>query len=191
MSGFKSVPAKPRAVFHASAVVLSRVPRLAIIVWAAAAASLAAWLAPQTLVSWSWMRLAMMAGLRASPWPLLQRGSWAWKVNSVVARLLSPGSNFMVGTQSPKSRPAMVEATKPPKLPVTALVTAPEPTPGAVQRRVLPEPVQVPAAPVPEEPVEVDAFAAAAGVVATGAAGVAWVLLEKFGVGRRVDLQHG
>jgi hypothetical protein len=97
----------------------------------------------------------------------------------------------MVGTQSPKSRPAIVEATKPPKLPVTALVTAPEPTLGAVQRRVLPEPVQVPAAPVPDEAVEVDAVAAAAGVVAAGAAEVAWVVLVKFGVWRRVDLQHG
>jgi hypothetical protein len=77
----------------------------------------------------------------------------------------------------------MVEATKPPKLPVTALVTAPKPTLGAVQRRVLPEPVQVPAAPVPDEAVEADAFAATAGVVATGDAEVAWAVLEKFDVG--------
>ena len=56
---------------------------------------------------------------------------------------------------------------------------------------MLPEPVQVPAAPVPDEAVEVDAVAAAAGVVAAGAAEVAWVVLVKFGVGRRVDLQHG
>ena len=72
----------------------------------------------------------------------------------------------MVGTQSPKSRPAIVEATNPSKFPVTALVTAPDPTAGDVQRRVDPEPVQVPAAPV-------DAAAAAEVASATAAAGVA------------------
>lgn len=39
-------------------------------------------------------------------------------------------------------------ATNPSKFPVTALVTAPAPTAGDVQRRVDPLPVQVPAAPV-------------------------------------------
>jgi hypothetical protein len=68
---------------------------------------------------------------------------------------------------------ALVDATKPPKLPVTALVTAPKPTDGAVQSRVLPEPVQVPAAPLEEDDeVEVDAVSAA-DVVATAAAEVA------------------
>lgn len=79
----------------------------------------------------------------------------------------------MVGTQRPKSREVLVDATKPPKLPVTALVTAPKPTEGAVQTRVLPEPVQVPAAPVPDEAVEVEAVSAAAEVVATAAAELA------------------
>lgn len=55
-----------------------------------------------------------------------------------------------------------MEATKPSKFPVTALVTAPNPTPGDVQRRVDPEPVQVPAAPV-------EAAAAAEVVSATAA----------------------
>lgn len=41
-----------------------------------------------------------------------------------------------------------MEATKPPKLPVTAFVTAPDPTAGEVQRRVFPLPVQDPAAAV-------------------------------------------
>lgn len=54
----------------------------------------------------------------------------------------------MVGTQRPKSKSKFVEATKPSKLPVTALVTAPAPAAGEVQRRVEPEPVQVPGAPV-------------------------------------------
>lgn len=48
-------------------------------------------------------------------------------MNSVVLRPLRPASNLIVGVQVPKSLPAMVEATKPPKLPVTALVTAPAP----------------------------------------------------------------
>ena len=90
----------------------------------------------------------------------------AWKVNAVVARPSSPASNFMVGTQSPKSRPAIVEATNPSKFPVTALVTAPAPTPGDVQTRVDPLPVQVPAA-------AVEAAAAAEVVSATTAAEVA------------------
>lgn len=51
LSGLVLVPAKPKAVFHASAVVTSRVPKAAICVCAAAAASFAAWLAPQTLVN--------------------------------------------------------------------------------------------------------------------------------------------
>lgn len=51
----------------------------------------------------------------------------------------------MVGTQSPKSRDVFVEATKPSKFPVTALVIAPAPAAGAEQRRVDPLPVQVPA----------------------------------------------
>jgi hypothetical protein len=41
-----------------------------------------------------------------------------------------------------------VEATKPPKLPVTAFVTAPDPTAGEVQSRVFPLPVHDPAAAV-------------------------------------------
>lgn len=48
-----------------------------------------------------------------------------------------------------------MEATNPVNVPVTGLETAPKPTLGAVQRRVLPEPVQVPAVPV--EAVDVDA----------------------------------
>ncbi len=60
----------------------------------------------------------------------------AWNVDSVVARPLSPASNFMVGVQRPKSRPAMVEATKPGLTPVTASEEA-----GAA-----PEPVAVPVA---------------------------------------------
>jgi len=92
----------------------------------------------------------------------------------VVARPSSPASNFMVGTQRPKSREAFVDATKPPKLPVTAFVTAPKPTPGEVQTSVLPEPVQVPAAPLEAVEVEVEAVSAAAEVVATAAAEVAY-----------------
>jgi hypothetical protein len=69
----------------------------------------------------------------------------AWKVNSVSERPSSPASNFMVGTQRPKSKPAIVDATNPSKFPVTALVTAPNPTDGEVQRRRSPLPVQVPA----------------------------------------------
>ena len=48
----------------------------------------------------------------------------AWKVNSVVARPSSPASNFIVGVQTPKSRPEMVEASKPGLTPVTALEEA-------------------------------------------------------------------
>lgn len=51
----------------------------------------------------------MMDGFKASSWPLLQRGSMAWKVAAVAARPSSPSSNFIVGTQRPKSRPAMVD----------------------------------------------------------------------------------
>ena len=60
----------------------------------------------------------------------------------------------MVGTQSPKSREVFVEATKPSKFPVTAFVTAPAPAAGAEQRRVDPEPVQVPEAAVEAEEAE-------------------------------------
>ncbi len=113
----------------------------------------------------------MMAGLRASSCPLLTRGSIAWKVKAVVARPSSPASNFMVGTQRPKFREELVEATKPPKLPVTAFVTAPKPTLGEVQRRVEPLPVQVPAVPDPEleEVVEVDVDVEALVVVSAAA----------------------
>ena len=90
----------------------------------------------------------------------------AWKVDAVEARPSSPASNFMVGTQRPKSRPAMVEATKPSKFPVTAFVTAPNPAPGDVQTRVDPEPVHVPAAPA----AAVEAAAAAVVASATAAA---------------------
>lgn len=72
----------------------------------------------------------------------------AWNVFSVVARPSSPASNFMVGTQRPKSRPAMLEATKPSKLPVTAFVTA-----------------AVPEAPLLDVDAAVAAAAAAAAVV--------------------------
>jgi hypothetical protein len=101
----------------------------------------------------------MMLGLSASSCPLLTSGSWAWKVKAVEARPSSPASNLMVGTQIPKSRPAMVLATKPVKVPVTGSETAPKPALGAVQTRVLPEPVQAPAA--PDEAVEVEAVEAA------------------------------
>jgi len=65
-----------------------------------------------------------------------------------------------------------VDATKPPKLPVTALVTAPKPTLGEVQRSVEPLPVQVPAVPEPEleEVVEVDVDVEALVVVSAAAA---------------------
>ena len=119
----------------------------------------------------------MMAGLRASSCPLLTSGSWAWKVDSVAARPSSPASNFMVGTQRPKLRVVLVDATKPPKLPVTALVTAPKPADGALQVRVEPEPVQVPAAPVLEEEVDVGTGLAATMFVAATAE-VACLMLE-------------
>ena len=96
----------------------------------------------------------------------------AWKVNSVEARPSSPASNFMVGTHSPKSRPAIVEATNPSKFPVTALVTAPAPAAGEVHSRVLPLPVQAPAA-------AVEAASAAAEVVSATAAGVAAAATEE------------
>ena len=79
------------------------------------------------MVNWSWILFIIMAGLRASCCPLLTTGSMAWKVDSVALRPLRPASNFMVGVQDPKSRPAMVEAWKPAKFPVTAFVTAPAP----------------------------------------------------------------
>lgn len=63
-------------------------------------------------------------------------------MDSVVARPSSPASNFMVGTQIPKSNELLVDATNPPKFPVTALVTAPAPTAGAEHTRVEPDPVQ-------------------------------------------------
>lgn len=96
----------------------------------------------------------------------------------------------MVGTQSPKSNVLLVEATKPPKLPVTALVTAPKPTEGEVQRRVLPEPVQVPAAPEEAAAVEVESLAED---VATAAAEVACLLLGTVFIFTiwRIDLQLG
>jgi len=53
----------------------------------------------------------------------------AWKVFSVALRPFNPGSNFIVGVQLPKSRPAMLEATNPSKLPVMAFFTAPTPDP--------------------------------------------------------------
>jgi len=78
----------------------------------------------------------------------------------------------MVGTQRPKSRPAMVEATKPVNVPVTAFETAPKPTDGEVQRRVEPEPVHVPAAAVLEELVLAAVVSTAAAEVATEATSV-------------------
>jgi hypothetical protein len=69
----------------------------------------------------------------------------------------------------------MVEATKPPKFPVTALVTAPDPTLGDVQRRVSPEPVQVPGAPVESAAAAEVVSATAAAAVETDAAEVACV----------------
>ncbi len=63
----------------------------------------------------------------------------------------------MVGTQRPKSKPPMVEAWKPPKVPVTASLTAPAPTAGAEQTRVWPEPVQVPDAAFDAEEVATEA----------------------------------
>jgi hypothetical protein len=63
----------------------------------------------------------------------------AWKVKAVVERPSRPASNFMVGTYSPKSRPAIVEATKPSNVPWTADLTAPAPTAGEEQRRVEPK----------------------------------------------------
>lgn len=49
----------------------------------------------------------MIFGFNASCCPLLTKGSMAWNVNSVSLRPSSPASNFMVGTQRPKSRPLM------------------------------------------------------------------------------------
>lgn len=72
----------------------------------------------------------------------------AWKVEAVEARPSRPASNFMVGVQDPKSSPAMVEAWNPANVPVTASVTDPAPAAGAVQTKVDPDPVQVPAAAV-------------------------------------------
>jgi hypothetical protein len=111
-----------------------------------------------------------MDGLRASSCPLLQRGSIAWKVAALAARPSSPNSNFIVGTQSPKSRPRE-EATNPSKVPVTGSETAPDPTAGAPQARVCPDPVQVdvsltpPAAGAPVD-AAADSVAAAAVVAA-------------------------
>lgn len=107
------VPAKPSAVFHASAVLASLVPSTEICAFAAWHAVLAAAFALHTFVSWSQMRFVMMFGFKASSWPLLTSGSWAWKVNSVSERPSSPASNFMVGVQRPKSRPAMVDGMSP------------------------------------------------------------------------------
>lgn len=59
------------------------------------------------------MRLVIILGLSASCWPLLTKGSMAWNVNSVSLRPLRPASNFMVGTQRPKSRPVMEDAWAP------------------------------------------------------------------------------
>ena len=44
----------------------------------------------------------------------------AWNVNSVVDLPSNPASNFMVGTQRPKSKPEIVEATKPGNTPTVA-----------------------------------------------------------------------
>lgn len=171
------VPAKPKAVFQASAVDAFRVPKAAICAPAAAAALFAAALAPHTLVNWLVIWVVMMVGLSASSCPALMRGSMPWKVNSVSARPSSPASNFIVGTQSPKSRPEMVDGWNPPKFPVTALVTAPNPTEGDVQTRVSPLPVQVPSVPA-EDAAEATVVAATAVVasalaVASAAADVA------------------
>ncbi len=71
-------------------------------------------------------------------------------------------------------------------------MTAPKPTDGAVQSRVEPEPVQVPAAPeLEDDEVEVDAVSAAAEVVATAAAEVACHMLGKFLCVFVANLQHG
>jgi hypothetical protein len=48
----------------------------------------------------------------------------------------------MVGTQRPKSRPRE-ETTNPSKVPVNGSDTAPDPTAGAPQTRLCPDPVQV------------------------------------------------
>lgn len=44
----------------------------------------------------------------------------AWNVDSVSALPSRPASDFIVGVQSPKSRPDMVEAWKPGKTPMVA-----------------------------------------------------------------------
>lgn len=74
-----------------------------------------------------------------------------------------------------------MEATKPPKLPVTALVTAPKPVEGEVQVRREPEPVHVPAVPELEDEVEVDvaAVSAMAEVVVAATADMACFVLGK------------
>lgn len=101
---------------------------------------------------------------------MLTSGSIAWKVNAVVERPSRPASNFMVGTHRPKSRPAIVEATNPGKVPVTASVTAPAPAAGPVQRRVLPLPVHAPAAAVEDTDVAVADAATVEDAVAVAAA---------------------
>jgi hypothetical protein len=73
----------------------------------------------------------------------------------------------------------MLEATNPSKFPVTAFMTAPNPTVGDVQERVLPLPVQVPAAAPEEEEAAVTAgvvTATAAAEVEGDTAEVAWIL---------------
>jgi hypothetical protein len=64
---------------------------------------LAAWLAPQVLVSSSQMRLVMMLGLSASCWLAAIWASLDWKVNSSAGRPPRPPVNWMVGSHEPKS----------------------------------------------------------------------------------------
>lgn len=91
-------------------------------------------------------------------------------MNSVGLRPSSPASNLRVGVQRPKSRPAMEEATKPPKVPITASVMAPAP----------------PAVAAPE--------AAAAGAtvaaVVAAAALVTWISVSNMSIKRLVAFKH-
>lgn len=73
----------------------------------------------------------MTSRFRASYCPLLTRSSVTWNVDSVILRPLRPGLNFRVGTQRPKSRPAIVDFWTPPVLGLVLDVAAGEEEAGA------------------------------------------------------------
>ena len=63
-------------------------------------------------------------GFKASSWPLATRGSIGRNVNSVAGRPSKPPSNFMVGTQRPKSAPATLEGATAVELAAAAVLSA-------------------------------------------------------------------